>query len=59
MSISQELRVREEASPLSKDHVERTEEAALVDGLFSALQNDRKRLRRMVNAILARLERTR
>ena len=59
MSTSQELRAQADPAPPSKDHMERTEEAALVEGLFSELKNDRRRLRRVVNAILAQLERSR
>ena len=59
MTTSQDLLAQGKASPPSKDHTERAREEELVDGLFSALGEDRRRLRRVVNGILARLERTR
>lgn len=59
MTTSQELLAQGETAPPSKDHVERTQEAKLVQGLFGDLKNNRRRLRRVVNAILAELERSR
>lgn len=59
MTTSQELLAQRETASPSKDHVERSQEAKLVEGLFSDLKNDRRRLRRVVNAILAELERSR